>query len=107
MEEILPSIYLDGATIDGWAIRAFLERKRTILYGDGFFYSGCGQQYERTAALHCQAFLFARYGWVPMHGKRALPLANLRYLSDKYTGILTKKAYERWTCVFPSAYTKK
>lgn len=94
MEEILPSVYVDGAhNIDG--IHAFLETvgahpcagKRVLLYS-----SVRDKQYREAAAALSQAGLFARICPVQMRGERALPLAELEDSFRQYTGDL--KAYD-------------
>ena len=74
MEEILPSVYLDGAhNEDG--IRAFLETvkrhpcvgRRVLLYS-----TVRDKQYERTAALLAQAGLFDGICLVPLQGELSL-----------------------------------
>lgn len=108
MEEILPSIYLDGAhNVDG--IRAFLETvkrhsctgRRILLYS-----TVRDKQYERTAALLAQAALFDEIWLVPMQGERALPLAKLTDTFGQYTGF-DKKAYETLDMAFSELLTQK
>ncbi len=95
MEEILPSVYLDGAhNADG--IRAFLETvkqhacagKRRLLYS-----TVRDKQYTQAAALLAQADLFDEICLVPLQGERALPLAQLTDCFGQYTGF-DIKAYE-------------
>ncbi len=95
MEEILPSVYLDGAhNADG--IRAFLETvkqhacagKRRLLYS-----TVRDKQYTQAAALLAQAGLFDEICLVPLQGERALPLAQLTDCFGQYTGF-DIKAYE-------------
>lgn len=96
MEEIFPSVYLDGAhNEDG--ILAFLETvkkhpctgKRELLYS-----SVRDKQYTRVAALLAQAGLFDQICLVQMQGERALPLAELTDSFRQYTGF-DRKAFER------------
>lgn len=79
MEEVLPSVYVDGAhNIDG--IRAFLETvgarpcagNRILLYS-----SVRDKQYRAAAAALAQAGYFERICPVQMQGERALPLDEL------------------------------
>ena len=95
MEEILPSVYIDGAhNVDG--IRAFLESvrqhpcagRRTLLYS-----TVRDKQYEKAAALLGRAGLFDEICLVPLQGERALPLAQLTGVFGQYTGF-GKKAYD-------------
>lgn len=88
MEEILPSVYVDGAhNIDG--IRAFLETvgarpcagKRILIYS-----SVRDKQYREAAAALVHAGLFDRICPVQMQGERALPLDQLTDLFRQYTG---------------------
>lgn len=95
MEEILPSVYLDGAhNADG--ICAFLETvrcrpcvgRRTLLYS-----TVRDKQYEKAAALLSRAGLFDEICLVPLRGGRALPLAQLMDSFGQYTGF-DRKAYD-------------
>lgn len=88
MEEILPSVYVDGAhNIDG--ISAFLRTvgarpcagKRILLYS-----SVRDKQYREAAAALSQAGLFARICPVQMQGERALPLTELVDTFRQHTG---------------------
>ena len=88
MEEILPSVYVDGAhNTDG--IRAFLETvrvrscegKRILLYS-----SVRDKRYREAAAALSQAGLFDRICPVQMQGERALPLTELVNSFRQYTG---------------------
>lgn len=94
MEEILPSVYLDGAhNVDG--ICAFLETvkhrprtgRRTLLYS-----TVRDKQYEKAAALLCGADLFDEICLVPLRGERALPLSKLIDSFGQYTGF-DRKVY--------------
>lgn len=94
MEEVLPSVYLDGAhNVDG--IRAFLETvrrhsctgRRILLYS-----SVRDKQYREAAALLSKAALFDEVCLVPLQGERALPLPQLMDSFGQYTGF-DKKAY--------------
>ena len=94
MEEVLPSVYLDGAhNVDG--IRAFLETvrrhsctgRRILLYS-----SVRDKQYREAAALLSKAALFDEICLVPLQGERALPLPQLMDSFGQYTGF-DKKAY--------------
>lgn len=95
MEEILPSVYLDGAhNVDG--IQAFLETvkqhsctgRRVLLYS-----TVRDKQYAKSAALLAQAGLFDEICLVPLQGERALPLAQLTDCFGQYTGF-DRKAFE-------------
>ena len=95
MEEILPSVYLDGAhNTDG--IQAFLETvrqhpctgRRLLLYS-----TVRDKQYARTAAMLAQAGLFDEICLVALQGERALPLAQLTDSFRQYTGF-DRKTYE-------------
>ncbi len=95
MEEILPSVYLDGAhNVDG--IRAFLETvkhypcagRRTLLYS-----TVRDKQYDTEAALISKAGLFDKICLVPLQGERALPLAQLADSFGQYTGF-DRKVYD-------------
>ncbi len=92
MEEVLPSVYLDGAhNVDG--IRAFLETvkhhsgtgRRILLYS-----TVRDKQYAQVAALLAQAGLFDEIWLVPLQGERALPLSALTDSFGQYTGFDTK-----------------
>ena len=108
MEEILPSVYLDGAhNEDG--IRAFLETvkrhpcvgRRVLLYS-----TVRDKQYERTAALLAQAGLFDGICLVPLQGERALPLAKLTDTFRQYTEF-DIKAYETLDRALSELFTQK
>lgn len=108
MEEILPSVYLDGAhNVDG--IRAFLETvklhscagRRVLLYS-----SVRDKQYTKAAALLAQAGLFDEICLVPLQGERALPLARLTDSFGQYTGFDTK-AYETLDTAFAELLAHK
>ena len=101
MEEILPSVYLDGAhNVDG--IRAFLETvrqhsctgRRVLLYS-----TVRDKQYGQAAALLAQADLFDEICLVPLQGERALPLARLTDCFRQYTGF-DRKAFETLDAAF-------
>lgn len=88
MEEVLPSVYVDGAhNIDG--IHAFLETvgvrpcagNRILLYS-----SVRDKQYREAAAALAQAGYFKRICPVQMQGDRALPLDELTDAFRPYTG---------------------
>lgn len=108
MEEILPSVYLDGAhNVDG--IRAFLETvklhscagRRVLLYS-----SVRDKQYTKAAALLAQAGLFDEICLVPLQGERALPLTRLTDSFGQYTGFDTK-AYETLDMAFAELLAQK
>lgn len=95
MEEILPSVYVDGAhNTDG--VGAFLETvkarpcegKRILLYS-----SVRDKRYREAAAALSKAGLFCRICPVQMQGERALPLAELINSFRQYTGF-DLEAYE-------------
>lgn len=101
MEEVLPSVYVDGAhNVDG--IRAFLETvgarpcpgKRILLYS-----SMGDKQYRQAAALLAKSHLFARICPVRMQGERALGLEELTDSFRQYTGF-DMKAYEGLAAAF-------
>jgi len=95
MEEILPSVYLDGAhNADG--IRAFLEtvRRRPCAGRRMLLYSTVrDKQYEKAAALLSEADLFDEICLVSLQGERALPLAQLMDSFGQYTGF-DRKAFD-------------
>lgn len=108
MEEILPSVYLDGAhNADG--IYAFLETvkqhsctgRRVLLYS-----TVRDKQYARVAELLAQAGLFDEIWLVPLQGERALPLAKLTDCFGQYTGFDTK-AYETLDAAFSDLLIQK
>ena len=108
MEEILPSVYLDGAhNVDG--IRAFLETvkqhsctgRRILLYS-----TVRDKQYARAADLLAQAGLFDEICLVPLQGDRALPLAKLTDCFGQYTGF-ERKAFETLDAAFEELLAQK
>ncbi len=108
MEEILPSVYLDGAhNVDG--IYAFLETvkrhsctgRRILLYS-----TVRDKQYARVAGLLAQAGLFDEICLVPLQGERALPLAHLTECFRQYTRF-DIKAYERLDTALSELLTQK
>lgn len=108
MEEIRPSVYLDGAhNVDG--IRAFLETvrwhfcagRRILLYS-----TVRDKQYRETAALLAQAGLFDEICLVALQGKRALPLTQLMDSFGQYTG-LDIKAYGTLDQALTELFAKK
>lgn len=108
MEEILPSVYLDGAhNVDG--IQAFLETvkqhsctgRRILLYS-----TVRDKQYARVAALLVQADLFDEVYLVPLQGERALPLAKLTDCFRPYTGF-DRKAFETLDAAFAELIAHK
>lgn len=108
MEEILPSVYLDGAhNADG--IQAFLETvkqhsctgRRILLYS-----TVRDKQYARVAGLLAQAGLFDEICLVPLQGERALPLAQLTDCFRQYTEF-DIKAYERLDIALSELFTQK
>ena len=108
MEEILPSVYLDGAhNVDG--IRAFLETvkqhsctgRRILLYS-----TVRDKQYARAADLLAQAGLFDEICLVPLQGDRALPLAKLTDCFGQYTGF-ERKAFETLDAAFAELLAQK
>lgn len=108
MEEILPSVYLDGAhNVDG--IQAFLETvkqhsctgRRVLLYS-----TVRDKQYARVAALLTQADLFDEICLVPLQGERALPLAKLTDCFRQYTGF-DRKAFETLDAAFAELIAHK
>lgn len=95
MEEVLPSVYVDGAhNVDG--IRAFLETvkrhsctgRRILLYS-----TVRDKQYKEAARLLSQAGLFDKIVLAPLQGERALSLSQLTDSFRQYTGF-DKKAYD-------------
>mgnify|MGYP001024779324 FL=1 len=108
MEEILPSVYLDGAhNADG--IQAFLETvkqhsctgRRVLLYS-----TVRDKQYARVAGLLAQAGLFDEICLVPLQGERALPLAQLTDCFRQYTEFDIKE-YERLDIALSELFTQK
>jgi dihydrofolate synthase/folylpolyglutamate synthase len=95
MEEILPSVYLDGAhNVDG--IRAFIETvktqpcegKRRLLYS-----VVRDKQYREVIDMLASSGLFDVIGITELSDERALPLAVLQDYFGQYTE-LECKAYE-------------
>ena len=95
MEEVLPSVYVDGAhNVDG--IHAFLETvkrhfctgRRILLYS-----TVRDKQYGEVAALLSQAGLFDEICLVPLQGERALALSELTDSFRQYTEF-EKKTYD-------------
>lgn len=108
MEEILPSVYLDGAhNADG--ILAFLETvkqhacvgRRVLLYS-----TVRDKQYSRVAALLAQAGLFDEICLVPLQGERALPLTQLTDSFRQYTGF-DRKTFETLDTALSELLTHK
>lgn len=108
MEEILPSVFLDGAhNADG--IRAFLDTvklrpctgRRVLLYS-----TVRDKQYTKAAELLAQAGLFEEICLVPLQGERALPLAQLTDSFGQYTGF-DIKAYETLDTAFAELLAQK
>ncbi len=108
MEEILPSVYVDGAhNTDG--IGAFLETvsarpcegKRILLYS-----SVRDKNYRAAAAELVQAGLFDRICLVQMQGERALPLTELVDSFRQYTGF-DMAAYDTLERAFIEQITQK
>lgn len=95
MEEVLPSVYVDGAhNADG--IRAFLETvgKRPCQGNRLLLYSTVrDKQYKEAAALLAGAGLFDEICLTSLQGERALPLGQLVDTFGQYTGIPIK-AYD-------------
>ena len=92
MEEILPSVYLDGAhNIDG--IQAFLETvrshpcqgRRKLLYS-----AVKDKKYQEAAAAIALSGLFDEIGVAPLVNQRALPLRALEDSYRQYTGFICK-----------------
>lgn len=108
MEEVLPSVYVDGAhNIDG--ISAFLETaglhpcegKRVLLYS-----SVRDKDYRKAAEALSQAGLFDRICPVQMQGERALPLTELVDAFRQYTGF-EMAAYDTSQKAFAEQILKK
>ena len=108
MEEILPSVYLDGAhNADG--ILAFLDTvkqhacvgRRVLLYS-----TVRDKQYSRVAALLAQAGLFDEICLVPLQGERALPLTQLTDSFRQYTGF-GRKTFETLDTALSELLTHK
>ncbi len=95
MEEIMPSVYLDGAhNIDG--IRAFLEtvRLHSCQGRRKLIYSVVKEkQYQAVIDALVSSGLFDEIGLVALSDARALPLTVLEDCFGQYTG-LTYKTYE-------------
>ncbi|MCM1174611.1 MAG: bifunctional folylpolyglutamate synthase/dihydrofolate synthase [Blautia sp.] len=93
MEEIMPSVYLDGAhNTDG--IRAFLQTVGQDGYaGKRFLLFSMVQekQYREVMDMLAGAGLFQEIGVVEMRDKRALPLRKLADYFRQYTGIRIKE----------------
>lgn len=92
MEEIMPSVYLDGAhNTDG--IQAFLQTvgqdgctgKRFLLFS-----MVREKQYEAVMDMLAESGLFDEIGVVAIRDKRALPLRELVDYFRQYTGLQTK-----------------
>lgn len=101
MEEILPSVYLDGAhNIDG--IRAFLETvrlhpcrgKRKLLYS-----VVKDKRYQAVAEAIALSGLFDEIGVVALEDERALPLVALEDSYRQYTGFICR-AYDKLDTAF-------
>jgi len=108
MEEVLPSVYVDGAhNVDG--ICAFLETvkrhsctgRRVLLYS-----TVKDKQYGEAAALLSQAGLFDEICLVPLQGERALALSQLTESFRQYTGF-EKKAYDTLETALTELITHK
>ncbi len=89
MEEILPSVYLDGAhNIDG--IRAFLDTVKAQP-GSGrrklLFSVVRDKQYQALIREIALSGLFDEIGVVQLHGERALPLDMLQDTFGQYTDL--------------------
>lgn len=109
MEEILPSVFLDGAhNIDG--IRALLDTVRSQpCYGRRklLFSIVKDKQYENVIREIARSGLFDEIGLVALSDARALPLHVLEDSYRQYTG-LTCKAYDDLKTAFCSlAFGKK
>ncbi len=108
MEEVLPSVYVDGAhNTDG--ICAFLETvsarscegKRILLYS-----SVRDKRYREAAAALSRAGLFDRICPVQMQGERALPLTELVDSFRQYTGF-DVEPYDTLEKAFAEQISKK
>ncbi len=92
MEEILPSVYLDGAhNIDG--IRAFLETVRSHPCGGQrkLLYSVVrDKEYRVMTEAVALSGLFDEIGVVQLKDKRALPLMELEDSYRQYTGFICR-----------------
>ncbi len=108
MEEVLPSVYVDGAhNVDG--IRAFLETvkrhsctgRRLLLYS-----AVRDKQYREAAALLSRAGLFDEICLSPLQGERGLPLAQLIDSFRQYTGF-DRKIYDTTEAAFTALLSQK
>ena len=108
MEEILPSVYLDGAhNLDG--IRAFLETvglqpcngKRRLLFS-----VVSDKQYSALTYEIASSGLFDEIGVVALRCARALPLDVLEDSFRQYTGLICK-AYSDLCMAFEELALKK
>ncbi len=92
MEEILPSVYLDGAhNIDG--VHAFLETVRSCpCQGRRKLLYSCvkDKQYQEAAAAIALSGLFDEIGVAALTDQRALPLTVLEDSYRQYTGFICK-----------------
>ncbi len=108
MEEVLPSVYVDGAhNVDG--IRAFLETvKRHFCTGRRILLYSTVQdkQYREVSALLSQAGLFDEICLVPLQGERALALSELTDSFRQYTGF-DRKAYDTLETAFRTLLSHK
>ncbi len=96
MEEIMPSVYLDGAhNTDG--IQAFLQTVRLDgCEGKRFLLFSCleEKQYQTVMEMIGRSELFEAAGVAEIQDQRALPLQDLADYFRQYTGLQTK-AYDR------------
>ena len=108
MEEVLPSVYVDGAhNVDG--IRAFLETvkrhsctgRRLLLYS-----AVRDKQYREAAALLSRAGLFDEICLSPLQGELGLPLAQLIDSFRQYTGF-DRKIYDTTEAAFTALLSQK
>lgn len=108
MEEILPSVFLDGAhNIDG--IRAFLETvrlhpckgKRKLLYS-----VVRDKKYQAVAEAVALSGLFHEIGVVALKDERALPLTILEDSYRQYTGFICR-AYDDLDSAFRELVREK
>ena len=108
MEEILPSVYLDGAhNIDG--IRAFLETvrlhpckgKRKLLYS-----VVRDKKYQAVTEAVALSGLFHEIGVVALKDERALPLTILEDSYRQYTGFICR-AYDDLDSAFRELVQEK
>ena len=90
MEEILPSVYVDGAhNIDG--IRAFLDTVKTQPCGGKrrlLFSIVQDKQYQAVIKELALSGLFDEIGVVALESARALPLNVLEESFRQYTGLI-------------------